>query len=52
MPGAEIWSGIKAKINTLQKLLPFRMAVNDCQQHGGTLITVLNILNQYMYRED
>lgn len=45
VPGVGIWSSIKAKINTLQKLLPFRMIVNDCQQDGGTLITVLYILD-------
>lgn len=52
LPGVEIWSSIQAKINTLQKRLPFRMTVNECQQYGGTLTVVLNTPDGYMYHED
>lgn len=41
--GVETGSRARAKIDAFQEVLPRRIAVTHCQQHGGVLIIVLNI---------
>lgn len=43
--GVEIGSRTQAKIDAFQEVLPCRITQNCCQQYGGVLIIVLNILN-------